>query len=78
MACTVQIRQNGTANKPGGEGQIQLTLMYFQLCDSVASLVLILHTSVKTANLFGYISQIQNIFVLCNSSSIRGVMIKNI
>ena len=43
-----------TANLPGGEGQIQLTLL-LRLCDSVAPLVLILRTSVRTANLLGYI-----------------------
>ena len=57
--------------------QIQLTLL-LRLCDSVAPLVLILRTSVRKANLFGYISRLKNIFVLFNSPSIRGVMIKNI
>ena len=54
----------------GGEGQIQLALL-LRLCDPVAPLVLILRTRVRKANLFGYITQIQNIFVLFNSSSIR-------
>ena len=52
-----------------------MTLL-LRLCDSVAPLVLILRTSVEKTNLFGYISQIQNIFVLFNSSSIGGVMMK--
>ena len=39
------------------------------------SLVLILRTRVREANLFGYITQIQNIFFF-NSSSIKEVMIK--
>ena len=42
---------------PGGEGQIQLTLL-LRLCDPVASLVLILRTRVRKANLFGYITRI--------------------
>ena len=46
---------------------MQLTLL-LRLCDSVAPLVLILRTSVKKTNLFGYISRLQNIFVLFNSS----------
>ena len=61
--------------KPGGEGQIQLTLL-LRLWDTVAPLVLILRTSVRKANLYGYISRIQNIFVLFNSFSVRGDMIK--
>ena len=61
----------------GGEGKIQFTLL-LRLCDSVAPLVLILRNSVRKANLSGYISRIQNIFVLLNSSLIRGVMINNI
>ena len=60
----------------GEEGQIQFTLL-LRLCDPIAPLVLILRTSVRKANLFGYISQIQNIFFF-NSSSIKGVMIKYI
>ena len=52
-----------------------MTLL-LRLCDPVAPLVLILRTSVRKANLFGFISQIQNIFVLFNSSPIREVMIK--
>ena len=44
-----------------GEGQIQFTLL-LRLCDPVARLCLILSSSVRKANLFGYISQIQNIF----------------
>ena len=47
-----------------------------RLCDSVAPLVLILCTSVRKTNLFGYISRLQNNFVLFNISLIRGVMIK--
>ena len=46
--------------------------------DLVAPLVLILRTSVRKANLFSYILENQNIFVLLNSSSIRGDMIQNI
>ena len=42
---------------------MQLTLL-LRLCDSVAPLVLILRTSVKKANVFGYITRSQNIFVL--------------
>ena len=34
------------------------------LCDLVAPLVLNLHTKVRKANLSGYISEFQNIFVL--------------
>ena len=61
------------------EEKVKFNLHYcYDTMDSVAPLVLILRTRVRKANLFGYISQIQNIFVLFNSSSIRGVMIKNI
>ena len=40
----------------------------------VAPKVLNLHTSIKKTSLFGYISEIQNIFVLLNSFLIRGVI----
>ena len=46
------------------------------LRDSVVPLVLILHTSVRKANLFSYISRLQNSFVLFKSSSQKGVMIE--
>ena len=46
-----------------GEGQSQSTLL-LRLCDSVASLVLILHTNERKANLFGYTLWIQNIIYL--------------
>ena len=48
---------------PGGEGQIQLTLL-LQLCDDVAPIFLVLSASVRKADLFGYILGIQNIFYL--------------
>ena len=59
-----------------GEGQIQLTLL-LRLCDSVAPLVLILCKRFRKENLSGCILVIHNIFVFLNSSSIRGVIIKN-
>ena len=64
-------------NQEDKVNQIQLTLLIGHY-DPVAPLVLILRTSVRKANLFDYILEIQNIFVLLNSSSIRGVMIQNI
>ena len=43
-----------------------------RLCDLVAPLDCILRTIGRRANLSGYILEIQNIFVLFNSSSVRG------
>ena len=56
-----------------------------KLCDNIgltfkprsASSFDFMHNNEKR-NLFGYILEIQNIFVLLNSSSIRGVIIQNI
>ena len=64
-------------NQEDKVNQIQLTLLIGHY-DPVAPLVLILRTNVRKTNVFGYILEIQNIFVLLNSSSIRGVMIQNI
>ena len=52
---------------------IDFTVTTLWLRDSVT---LILCKKWRKANLFGYILVIHNIFVLFNSSSIRGVMIK--
>ena len=49
-----------------------------QLCDLVAPLVLFLCKSMSKANLSDYLKEIQNVFILFNSSSVRGVMIENI
>ena len=46
-----------------------------RLCDLVAPLGCILRTIGRRANLSGYILEIQNIFVLFNSSSVREVLI---
>ena len=48
------------------------------LCDPVEPIVLILLTSTRKTNLSDYILEIENIFVLLNSSSIREVKIENI
>ena len=49
-----------------------------QLCELVASLILIIYTSVRKINSFGYKLDIENILVLINSFIIRGVMFENI
>ena len=53
---------------------IDFTFMTLWLRCSVA---LVLCKRLTKANLSGYILVIHNIFVIFNSSSIRGVMIKN-
>ena len=58
------------ANYCKGKGQIYVILLV-QLCDLVAPLYF-------WSNLSGYIFNVQNISVLLNISSKRGVMIKNI
>ena len=49
-----------------------------QLCELVASLILIIYTSVRKINSVGYKLDIENILVLINSFIIRGVMFENI
>ena len=75
FCCTVSILQHCKLTRRRRSNSIDFTV---RLCDPVAPLVLILRISVRKANLYGYISQIQNIFVLFNSSAIRGIMINNI
>ena len=53
-------------------------ILLVQLCDLVAPLVLFLCKSMSKANLSDYLKEIQNVFILFNSSSVRGVMIENI
>ena len=48
------------------------------LCELVAPPVIILGATIWEKQMFCYILEIQNIFVILKSTSIRGVMMKNI
>ena len=75
FCCTVSILQHCKLTRRRRSNSIDFTV---RLCDPVAPLVLILRTSVRQANLFGYITRIKNIFVLFNSSAISVIMKNNI
>ena len=48
-----------------------------RVCDLVATLVLTLRTGMREENFIGYILQIQNIFILFNTSLIKTDIIYN-
>ena len=54
------------------------TTLMVRICDLVADLVLNSCTNIRKADLSGYILVIHNIFVLLNSSFIKGVTVENI
>ena len=58
--------------------RLKYAILLLRLCDPVELIVLILLTSTRKTNLSGYILEIENIFVLFNSSSIREVKIENV
>ena len=68
-------RNSVTVKETDGDGQIYGRLLVGHW-DLIASLVLILGTSRRKANLFGYIIKIKNNLVFLNSTSIKVVMIE--
>ena len=54
---------------------LKYAILLQRLCDPVELIVLILLTCTRKINLSGYILEIENIFLLLNSSSIREVKI---